>query len=197
MKKTMKTLAALGLVCAMGTVSFAAESNTIESVTGSNTATHAVNATFSETGNNVEGAKVYSVKIDWTDMTVKYNVEKDTTYKWNVTSLKYEEDSAASSIIKSEGWNDNTVKIDVTNSSNAAIKASATYAKKGEETITFDKELELKSAALNGDNAIQFTDTTTKGVEQKGTITGTISGGKITNNDTLGTITVTITTGNN
>ncbi len=195
MKKTMKTLAALGLVCAMGTVSFAAETANITSVTENNTASKAVTATYATADKQItDGGKVYSVKITWTDMGVTYTATESVTNNWNPVELQYEETNKSTT----GEWSDKDVTIDIENRSNAGIKASATYAASGEETITFDNNgtLDLGSAAVNGGSAIAYTDTTKTGAAQSGQITGTISNGKITENSDLGNITVTIEAAN-
>ncbi len=194
MKKTMRTLAALGLVCAMGTVSFAAETNTITSVTaGSNSASQSVKATYSKTGETRKGDAVYSVKIDWSDMGVTYKVVQDTVYKWNPSQLKYEKTDSEPT---SKEWDsEDKVTINVTNSSDAAIKATAAYSNaKNGETITFVNEtINLDSAAKN---ISDYTDQDVKGTATTGTFVGTISGEGITETNTLGNITVTIEPGN-
>ena len=110
MKKMISLLAAAALVCTMSTTAFAADQ------TGVNTG---------EYSNNVKGtyqagsasATVYSVNIIWDSLEFTYTAAGEGT--WNPATHKYDGGSEAS-------WS-GSKNITVTNHSNAAVKATASF----------------------------------------------------------------------
>ena len=120
MKKITTLLAAAALTCAMGTTAFAADQ------TGVNTG---------EYSNNVKGTyqaggastTVYSVNIIWDSLEFTYTAAGEDT--WNPATHEYDGGSEAS-------WS-GSKNITVTNHSNAAVKATASYqAETGYESTT-------------------------------------------------------------
>lgn len=186
MKKILSIILVLSLVFALGTTAFATNGSWNGTTHTGNTAT--VTATYVDGSAGGNAGNIYSVKLTWTDVSVSYKGAEGATYTWNPESLKYESSGGSDA-----AWSDGTVKIGVENRSNAAITATATYAATSSETLTFDAALDLGSAAVRDGNAISYSDTTTTGTAQSGTITGTM-GGSIAESGELGTITVTITT---
>lgn len=110
MKKMISLLAAAALVCTMSTTAFAADQ------TGVNTG---------EYSNNVKGtyqaggasATVYSVNIIWDSLEFTYTAAGEGT--WNPATHEYDGGSEAS-------WS-GSKNITVTNHSNAAVKATASF----------------------------------------------------------------------
>lgn len=179
MKKTMKTLAALGLVCAMGTVSFAAESNTVTVTNPTGT----VKAQYVANSEDPVIVDNYSVSLEWSDLSAKYTAGK-TTYTWNTDSLSYVDKTADGT------WSNTDISITVKNRSSKGIKATAAYTAKdsnGSDIEFANNAITVATAATNG--------TEGQGKEQSGTITGTLKTDNIeaiTAEKDLGTITVTI-----
>ncbi len=170
MKKITTLLAAAALTCAMGTTAFAADQ------TGVNTG---------EYSNNVKGTyqaggastTVYSVNIIWDSLEFTYTAAGEDT--WNPATHEYDGGSEAS-------WS-GSKNITVTNHSNAAVKATASYqAETGYEstTMTFGNNGATVATAVGTEAASAPSATIT--VTPGGTLAESANGGKI------GTITVSI-----
>ena len=169
MKKITTLLAAAALTCAMGTTAFAADQDGVS--TGDYTAD--VNGTY-----QAGGAVVYSVDIAWTDMNFTYTGAGEGT--WDPETHQYSGSSEGA-------WTASNDSITVTNHSNAAVKATASYqAETGYEstTMTFGNNEATVATAVGTevDSAPSATITVTPG----GTLAESANGGKI------GTITVSI-----
>ena len=171
MKKITTLLAAAALTCTMGTTAFAADQDGVN--TGSYSAD--VKGTY-QAGSS--GA-VYSVDIAWTDMSFTYTGAGEGT--WDPETHQYSGGS-------SEGaWTASNDSITVTNHSNAAVKATASYqAETGYEstTMTFGNNEATVATAVGTEVASAPSATIT--VTPSGTLAQSANGGKI------GTITVSI-----
>ena len=171
MKKLVSVLAVAALTCTMGTTAFAADQDGVS--TGSYPAD--VKGTY-QAGSS--GAVVYSVDIAWTDMSFTYTGAGEGT--WNPETHQYEGGTEAS-------WTDSNDSITVTNHSNAAVKATASYqAETGYEstTMTFGNNEATVATAVGTEVASAPSATIT--VTPGGTLAESANGGKI------GTITVSI-----
>ena len=171
MKKITTLLAAAALTCTMGTTAFAADQDGVN--TGSYSAD--VKGTY-QAGSS--GA-VYSVDIAWTDMSFTYTGAGEGT--WDPETHQYSGGS-------SEGaWTASNDSITVTNHSNAAVKATASYqAETGYDstTMTFGNNGATVATAVGTEVASAPSATIT--VTPGGTLAESANGGKI------GTITVSI-----
>ena len=171
MKKITTLLAAAALTCAMGTTAFAADQDGVE--TGDYTAD--VKGTYQAGGS---GAVVYSVDIAWTDMSFTYTGAGEGT--WDPETHQYSGSSEGA-------WTARDDSITVTNHSNAAVKATASYqAENGYEstTMTFGNNEATVATAVGTEVASAPSATIT--VTPGGTLAESANGGKI------GTITVSI-----
>lgn len=171
MKKITTLLAAAALTCAMGTTAFAADQDGVS--TGDYTAD--VKGTYQASGS---GAVVYSVDIAWTDMSFTYTGAGEGT--WDPETHQYSGSSEGA-------WTASNDSITVTNHSNAAVKATASYqAETGYEstTMTFGNNGATVATAEGTEFAKAPSATIT--VTPGGTLADTANGGKI------GTITVSI-----
>ena len=168
MKKITTLLAAAALTCAMGTTAFAADQDGVS--TGDYTAD--VKGTYQA------GAVVYSVDIAWTDMSFTYTGAGEGT--WDPETHQYSGSSEGA-------WTASNDSITVTNHSNAAVKATASYqAETGYEstTMTFGNNGATVATAVGTEVASAPSATIT--VTPGGTLAESANGGKI------GTITVSI-----
>lgn len=171
MKKLVSMLAVAALTCTMGTTAFAADQDGVS--TGSYPAD--VKGTY-QAGSS--GAVVYSVDIAWTDMSFTYTGAGEGT--WDPETHQYEGGTEAS-------WTASNDSITVTNHSNAAVKATASYqAETGYEstTMTFGNNGATVATAVGTEVASAPSATIT--VTPGGTLAESANGGKI------GTITVSI-----
>ena len=170
MKKLVSMLAVAALTCAMGTTAFAADQDGV----GTGSYNTDVKGTY-EAGS--PGGVVYSVDIAWTDMNFTYTGGEGT---WDPETHQY--------IGSSEGaWTASNDSITVTNHSNAAVKATASYqAETGYEstTMTFGNNEATVATAVGTEVASAPSATIT--VTPGGTLAESANGGKI------GTITVSI-----
>ena len=169
MKKITTLLAAAALTCAMGTTAFAADQDGVS--TGDYTAD--INGTY-----QAGGAVVYSVDIAWTDMNFTYTGAGEGT--WDPETHQYSGSSEGA-------WTASNDSITVTNHSNAAVKATASYqAETGYEstTMTFGNNGATVATAVGTEVASAPSATIT--VTPGGTLAESANGGKI------GTITVSI-----
>ena len=124
MKKLVSMLAVAALTCAMGTTAFAADQDGVN--TGSYSAD--VKGTY-QAGSS--GAVVYSVDIAWTDMSFTYTGAGEGT--WDPETHQYSGSSEGA-------WTASDDSITVTNHSNAAVKATASYqAETGYESTTITR----------------------------------------------------------
>ena len=170
MKKITTLLAAAALTCAMGTTAFAADQDGVK--TGDYTAD--VKGTYQAGGS---GAVVYSVDIAWTDMSFTYTGGEGT---WDPETHQYSGSSEGA-------WTASNDSITVTNHSNAAVKATASYqAETGYEstTMTFGNNEATVATAVGTE--VDLAPSATITVTPGGTLAESANGGKI------GTITVSI-----
>ena len=171
MKKLVSMLAVAALTCTMGTTAFAADQDGVS--TGSYPAD--VKGTY-EAGS--PGDVVYSVDIAWTDMSFTYTGAGEGT--WDPETHQYSGSSEGA-------WTASNDSITVTNHSNAAVKATASYqAETGYEstTMTFGNNGATVVTAVGTEVASAPSATIT--VTPSGTLAQSANGGKI------GTITVSI-----
>ena len=158
MKKLLVLSLAIVMLFAMATTCFAAElpANKTQDVT----------ATYNATDNTTV---VYGVDVAWTDLEFTYSYGKG----WNTTTHQYADAETGS-------WTDAEGTVTVTNHSNAAIKATVTYAGANGVTATVSNSgvLNLGSAAT-GNAAVSDSVTIT--------VTGTPAD---LTNTTIGTVTV-------
>lgn len=169
MKKLVSMLAVAALTCTMGTTAFAADQDGVS--TGDYTAD--VKGTY-----QAGGAVVYSVDIAWTNMNFTYTGAGKGT--WDPETHQYSGSSEGA-------WTASNDSITVTNHSNAAVKATASYqAETGYEstTMTFGNNEATVATAVGTEVASAPSATIT--VTPGGTLAESANGGKI------GTITVSI-----
>ena len=170
MKKITTLLAAAALTCAMGTTAFAADQDGVR--TGDYPAD--VTGTY-QAGSS--GAVVYSVDIAWTNMNFTYTGAGEA---WDPETHQYSGSSEGA-------WTASNDSITVTNHSNAAVKATASYkAETGYDstTMTFGNNEATVATAVGTEVASAPSATIT--VTPGGTLAESANGGKI------GTITVSI-----
>ena len=108
-KKLTGLLTAAALVCTMGTTAFAQEG------VGTGSYNAEVKGTYQAGGTS---ATVYSVDIAWTDMSFTYTDASQGT--WNPETHQYDGGAEAA-------WTASDDSITVTNHSNAAVTATASY----------------------------------------------------------------------
>ena len=123
--KTRKIFAAvLALALAMGlsTTAFAASPSTHTTVPS--TETIGVNGSYSGTGT---ASDVYSVKIEWGEMSFTYKTTGDKT--WDPETHTY-------NVADDDGWEAVGNEVKVTNHSNVDVKATFTYAPESGNTLT-------------------------------------------------------------
>ena len=124
------------------------------------------------------GAVVYSVDIAWTDMNFTYTGAGEGT--WNPETHQYSGSSEGA-------WTASNDSITVTNHSNAAVKATASYqAETGYESTTMTFGNNGATVATAVDTTVQNAPSATITVTPGGTLAESANGGKI------GTITVSI-----
>ena len=170
MKKLVSMLVAAALVCTMSTTAFAADQDGVG--TGDHTAE--VKGTYQAGGS---GAVVYSVDIAWDSLEFTYTAAGEGT--WNPETHEYNGATQAS-------WSESK-NIVVTNHSNAAVTATASYAADpdyGSTTMTFSNNGATVATAVGTEVASAPSATIT--VTPGGTLAESANGGKI------GTITVSI-----
>lgn len=167
MKKITSLLVAAALTCAMGTTAFAKDG------VGTGSYPADVKGTYQAGGS---GAVVYSVDIAWTDMSFTYTGAGT----WDPESHQYSGSSEGA-------WAASNDSITVTNHSNAAVKATASYqAETGYEstTMTFGNNEATVATAVGTE--VDLAPSATITVTPGGTLAESANGGKI------GTITVSI-----
>lgn len=185
MKKALSLTLALAL--AMTMTAFAADINV-----GNNTMD--VGASYTGGGVSVSGT-VYSVNLTWTDIdSISYDAGT-TAYKWDANALEYVVDDEHT---VDAGWSkdDTSCTITVTNSSNAAVTATASFAPKANIGATVTCEftnngVEVASAAPT---EAQLANGTTAGSVKTAQITATVTANGALNSGvtSVGTITVTL-----
>lgn len=188
MKKTLSILLAVVLMFALAIPVLAAE-DPIESLPGQETQT--VTATRTE-GGVKEIATVYYVTVEWEIESQLTYTLGDTTYNWTPESTEY-----IPSTEPAKWSGDASVKITVTNKSNADINAKASWA--GEQGLTTACDFKGKDSvdivsAATGTN-LTADQKVLKGEEKSETINGTVtvSAGEIaTTGATVGTVTLNI-----
>lgn len=171
MKKLVSMLAVAALTCTMGTTAFAADQDGVS--TGSYPAD--VKGTYQAGGSS---AVVYSVDIAWTDMSFTYTDAGEGT--WDPETHQYDGGAKAA-------WTASNDSITVTNHSNAAVKATASYqAETGYESTTMTFGNNGATVATAEGTAVTSAPSATITVTPGGTLAESANGGKI------GTITVSI-----
>ena len=171
MKKLVSMLAVAALTCTMGTTAFAADQDGVS--TGSYPAD--VKGTY-QAGSS--GAVVYSVDIAWTDMSFTYTDAGEGT--WDPETHQYIGSSEVA-------WTASNDSITVTNHSNAAVKATASYqAETGYESTTMTVGNNDATVATAVGTEVASAPSATITVTPGGTLAKSANGGKI------GTITVSI-----
>ena len=174
MKKILAVVLALTMIVGMSIPAFAVETE-IKSVTENNTKSFPVEATYTFNGND---APVYGVNVTWTAISFEYVVGQGA---WNPENLAYNENASAAWIDASQ-----TTTITVTNYSNVAIVATATWTEGAVEADVDLGDAITVASALNEDAAPSA---------KTGTIDVTVdvTGKTIAKDETVGTIVVTIT----
>ena len=168
-KKLTGLLTAAALVCTMGTTAFAQEG------VGTGSYNAEVKGTYQAGGTS---ATVYSVDIAWTDMSFTYTGAGEGT--WDPETHQYSGSSEGA-------WTASDDSITVTNHSNAAVKATASYqAETGYESTTMTFGNNGATVATAVDTTVQNAPSATITVTPGGTLAESANGGKI------GTITVSI-----
>lgn len=191
MKKALSFILVAVMLLALAVPAFAAD-NVADETTGAGKSEGIVTAEFDE-GSDVNDAekvaKTYLVTVDWTiESTLKYS-NGTTTYTWNTDDTKYESSTAG------KGWTGEAdVAITVTNKSNDAITAKATWA--AAEGITaaceFDKTTIDVESAAKGVEVADGAEGSAKTGEIKASVATPTEGTISENNATVGTITVAI-----
>ena len=194
MKKIFSILLAVAMLLALAVPAMA--SGVTDETTGQGQTSQGVEAQYQagQTKDDAEDvAKVYLVTVEWTPSGNLAYYDGTTTYEWNAADTQYEEVPPTDQAWTGEA----TVAIKVTNQSNDAVTATATW--KNADTITAaqcqfttDGVVTVKSAAE--DIPVEHE---SKGEAQSETITATINSSTITGtiseqNKTVGTITVAI-----
>ena len=179
MKKIISLILALALVMSMGVTAFAAEtSGTLNNTTTSKEIT--VNGTY--TAAQGAGTKV-SVNITWDAMTFTYT--EGAAGEWLPDEHKYAENAVGS-------WSTDTKTITVVNHSNAAV--NATLAFKADVNGVVGTFTETSGTANDGKLELATAENTAVANAPTASAEFGISGAAITENKTLGTITVAIAT---
>lgn len=168
MKKITTLLAAAALTCAMGTTAFAADQDGVK--TGDYTAD--VKGTYQASGS---GAVVYSVDIAWDSLEFTYTAAGEGT--WNPETHEYNGATQAS-------WSESK-NIVVTNHSNAAVTATASFqADGGYEAVsmTFGNNGQQINSAVDTtyDQAPNLTISVTPSGDLPADTNGTIGSVKLT-----------------
>lgn len=186
MKKTISILLALVLVLSLSVPAFAEPYTT-----GSGTTTSEdVTATFVD-GSTGEVAKSYYVNVSWEVSSSLTYTAGDTTLTWNAEEMQYE-----SSTEEGTWTGEATVKVTITNKSNAAISATAIWNQDTAAGAT--AEMSFNNATVQVEDAsvgVALENGAKAEAPKTATITGTISSdnvsGSISNsNAKLGNVTV-------
>lgn len=192
MRKTAALFLSLALACSVNATAFAADTSpkTIEQIEGS--------AEIGVTGKytpGTSGAVVYKVDIAWGSMDFVYD-ESNVTQVWDTESHQYTVNGTGKWKASKQGTSD---RITVTNHSNAGVKASISFTPsvagiEGKFRSTYADYSYLESSKLliiksaeNFDDAKGGT-----GEARDGECFFGITGGTLTENADIGTITVTI-----
>lgn len=167
MKKLVATALALTLCLSMGTTAMAA---------GLGDEHIDVKAKYNNTAST---PTVYSVDLEWDDMTFTYN--KSGTKTWNPTTHTYTDSTTS-------GWDKTSATIEATNHSNASVTISFQYQAVGDTGVTGSmskNSFTLEAGVVNKpDEAAKNSSV----LNISGTPNGTVTAESIT----VGTITVTI-----
>ena len=174
MKKILSLILALALVMSLGITAFAAEDSTTEDKT------IIVMGTYTAGQSSVTQV---SVDITWDAMTFTYTGASEGT--WNPETHEFDGASKA-------GWSEETATITVENHSNAAVQA----------TLSFEAEVDgiegtfTETSGTADDKILELATAVGTDVGKAPTASAEfgISGAAITENKTLGTITVAIAT---
>jgi hypothetical protein len=178
MKKFLTIVLALALVCTMTVVAFAAEANTsgttLDNVASNNSSTATVDV-------KIEGSEqltaVYSVVVTWESL--------DFTYSFTGGDVWDPEEHVYTS--GGGGWTDPDAVITVTNHSNVAIRAKASFAGNAPSLTRNDVTATISNPSFTVNSAVG----TDPSAAPNGTFTCTVSGvPSITSNFNIGTITI-------
>ena len=179
MKKFFAMILSLALVFSLSVPAFAAD------ITTSGDTSKTVTGVYSADSST----PVYSVSIAWGDMSFTYNAGSKGT--WSTTDHTY---SGATN--PGWSWTADTNKITISNDSNAAVKATFNFQASVTGVTGSFYDATTGGNALT-DNAITVasaepTDGETAGATRTGVAYFQVTGGSISANGTLGTITVTL-----
>ena len=144
MKKLLAIFLAVVMVLTLTTVAFAADhTDTLEAVvddaetegTVENAATFEVKTTAEVSDGDNYADITYYVQIEWTLTGDPIDILNGTLYKWNPTTLKYEE--VAETTVQAIGENSSVnVEIKFTNKSNAVVAYGIAYADNDVDKLT-------------------------------------------------------------
>lgn len=166
MKKTLSFVLILAMVLSLSTPAFSDETNT-----GTAGTSILVSGTYAPAGS----VGKISVTVAWDEMNFTY------TTQWNPSTHQY--DGTGS-------WSDETKTITVTNHSNVAVKATLAF----NATVSGVTGAFTESSGAANDDTLELATAVGTVVENAPTASAEfcVSGGAITENKQLGTITVTI-----
>lgn len=174
-KKFAAAVLALVMALSLTTVAFAG-SNTHTTMPGSETI--GVNGAYSGTGTF---ADVYSVKIEWGEMSFTYKTTGDKT--WDPTNHTY-------NFTEGDGWEATGNEVKVTNHSNRPVNVAFNFAT---DTMTYKGEytgamsVQSKQLAAGVENKPNEADSVTSALTLEGTLNATVGAGT-----KLGEITVSL-----
>lgn len=179
MKKALSLILALAMVMSLGISAMA--------VTHTGNGSQDVDADFKE-GTVSDTGVIYSVHIEWNSIAKLTYTEGDTTYRWDAANQKY----VVASSTESE-WSGGAFKVTITNKSNAAITATASYTDTANDGLTTEMEWTKQTATCDS-AAKNITNYAGTGTPTTGELSGTV---KVTegsiNADTAGVGSITIT----
>lgn len=187
MKKLLTLVLAFVLALAMSVNVFAGEANTqgivLDPTSTDDSSTTAKVDVIISGSENLE--TVYSVVVTWDSLDFTYNFgEADV---WDPDEHNYSSNGAGT-----EGrWSNNSSVITVTNHSNAAIRAKASFAGEAQSLTRNDVTASISNPSFTVASAVGLAVT----AAPKGTFTCTVSGvPSVTSDFNIGTITITIET---
>ena len=180
MKKIISLILALALILSMSLTAFATETNSGK--LEANNASQTINVTGTYNAGGAAATKV-SVNITWDAMTFTYTGASEGT--WDPATHGYTGSTAG-------GWSTETATITVENHSNAAVKATLSFT----ATATGVTGTFTETSGTANDDVLELATAvgTDKNAAPSASAEFGIGGAAITENKTLGTITVAIAT---